>query len=125
VVIEYTPNEIAIADDVFNYIYNFVVDRKKSDEIQKKKPYLKKEMKCNEISYELAYSYADVLVVGTDFIPNKEILNTLDIGNVIALQAEPENTYDSYAVAFYKGNDKIGYIRKGTLQDMIHDFMKR
>ena len=125
VTIEYTSDEIAIADYVFNYINNFVIDRRKAEELSKKKPFLKKEIICEEIGYELAYSYADVLVVGTDFITNKEVLKTLDIGNKIKIQAEPENTYDSYAIAFYKENDKIGYIKKGTLQDMIHDFIKR
>lgn len=57
---------------------------------------------------------------------------TCDINNIIGCEGEyldfyqePENEYDSNAIAIYLHNKKIGYVYKGTIQDMIHDWKKR
>jgi hypothetical protein len=46
-------------------------------------------------------------------------------GDDISLILEPENTYDKRAIAVYSKNIKLGYIYKGNMQDMIHDFILR
>jgi len=38
---------------------------------------------------------------------------------------EPENIHDSKAVAVYIGGAKVGYIYKGTIQDMVNDYLKK
>lgn len=43
----------------------------------------------------------------------------------VDLIPEPENLYDSKAVSVVFSGNKIGYLYKGTIQDMIHDFLSR
>ncbi len=38
---------------------------------------------------------------------------------------EPSNPYDSNAISFVFHGNVIGYLNKGTLQDMTHDFLNR
>ena len=46
-------------------------------------------------------------------------------GKEIVFAREPENEYDSNAVAVYLDGDKIGYVYKGCTQDMVNDWLKR
>ena len=43
----------------------------------------------------------------------------------LSLEAEPENPHDNKAVKVMYGEEKIGYLFRGRLQDMFHDFSKR
>lgn len=54
-----------------------------------------------------------VTVVGLQFIPDKSVLTQLHIGDSLKLVAEPDNQYDSFAIAVYTLNDKlVGHIEK-------------
>lgn len=64
----------------------------------------------------------------------EEKICTLDIpigfhqlvgGEDIFFKQEPENTYDAKAIGIYFNNCKIGYVYKGVIQDMIHDWINR
>lgn len=73
----------------------------------------------------LAYSYDDV-----KFYPPAEIISKVDKkilqpGSEIHLVQEPTNKYDNRAVALYISGVKIGYLLKGTLQDMANDYIER
>lgn len=46
-------------------------------------------------------------------------------GKEITFEFEPENTYDPNAVAVFLNCNKIGYIHRGTVQGMVHDYKKR
>lgn len=46
-------------------------------------------------------------------------------GKQLEFRPEPENTYDPGAVAIYLDDQKIGYVYKGYVQDMIRDWTKR
>lgn len=51
-------------------------------------------------------------------------LDKLKLGDSdIELIPEPDNQYDSNAVALYKGSYKLGYVHKGNLQKMILDYL--
>lgn len=72
----------------------------------------------------LAYKYDDV-----KFYPPAEIISKvnkkyLQPGAEIHLIQEPKNKYDSRAVALYISGNKIGYLLKGTLQDMANDYIE-
>ena len=72
----------------------------------------------------LAYQYDDV-----KFYPPAEIISKVNKrilrpGSEIHLVQEPNNKYDSRAVALYISGNKIGYLLKGTLQDMANDYIE-
>lgn len=46
-------------------------------------------------------------------------------GKSLTFKQEPENTHDEKAVAVYLNGSKIGYIYRGTVQDMFNDYIKR
>lgn len=77
----------------------------------------------NSKSLTLAYSYKDVKLC---IIKGKEPdFSKLSVGDLIAFKKEPENEYDKKAVAAYCNSQKIGYIYRGTGQDMTNDFLSR
>lgn len=70
----------------------------------------------------IAYQYDDL-----KFYPPYEIVSKIKrelrpVGSDVILVAEPTNKYDNRAVALYIRENKIGYILRGTVQDMIHDY---
>ena len=46
-------------------------------------------------------------------------------GKALTFKQEPENPHDEKAVAVYLNGAKIGYIYRGTVQDMFNDYTKR
>ena len=42
----------------------------------------------------------------------------------LTLKYEPDNAYDKKAIAIYYKDDKIGYMYKGKIRDMLKDFAK-
>lgn len=46
-------------------------------------------------------------------------------GKTLIFKQEPENPHDNKAVAIYLNDTKIGYIYRGTIQDMFNDYTKR
>lgn len=61
------------------------------------------------------------------FYPPKEIISKLPNGifipgHVVVLKFEPNNPHDSGAVALYLSGHKIGYLLRGGLQDMVHEW---
>lgn len=74
--------------------------------------------------YYLAYQYSDVKFYPPVEITSKANKNYLKPGAEIQLRQEPQNAYDNRAVALYVSGQKIGYLRKGTLQDMANDYIK-
>jgi hypothetical protein len=55
-----------------------------------------------------------VTMVGASFRPTeaKDIIKGLHIGDRVTLQADPDNEYDTTAVACYHSNEHIGFIPK-------------
>ena len=72
--------------------------------------------------YKLKYQYDDVkLAISENF-------DCFKFGDEVIFKPEPENVYDDNAVAVYvdsgvNGLVKIGYLFRGKLQDMFHDFI--
>lgn len=46
-------------------------------------------------------------------------------GETLDIVLEPENEYDPGAVALFLKGKRIGYVHRGRLQDMIHDWIDR
>lgn len=69
----------------------------------------------------LKYEYKDVDIA----LPNTTYLSSLQLGTSLILEPEPNNEYDVKAIAICHSNNRLGYIHKGKLQDMIHDFTRR
>lgn len=50
------------------------------------------------------------VVAGSNFLLNQEELLAIPEGAILTLAPEPENSFDSNAVAVYYGSQKIGYV---------------
>ena len=73
--------------------------------------------------YSLAYHYDEV-----KFYPPTEMVSKINSklvhpGAEVTLKPEPKNEYDSRAIALYVSKQQIGYLLRGTLQDMVHDYI--
>ena len=71
--------------------------------------------------YFIKYHYDDVEIAVRD----RYAANGLQPGDSLMFKPEPDNQYDSGAVAIYHNSDKVGYMYKGRLQDMCRDFLER
>lgn len=75
----------------------------------------------NSDTSTLAYSYKDVKLC---IIKGQEPdLDRIIIGDTVTFIKEPQNQYDKKAVAAYCNNQKIGYVYRGTGQDMTNDYL--
>jgi hypothetical protein len=75
--------------------------------------------------YTLAYKYDDVVIYPPWDLIKDINFDAVSSSPALGLVAEPSNEYDSKAVAVYWGQTKIGYLLKGTLQNMTHDYFRR
>ena len=71
----------------------------------------------------LKYSYEAHLVMLPDVCGVADLIGKT--GKSLDIVLEPENEYDPRAVALYLEGKKIGYVHRGRLQDMIHDWLER
>lgn len=78
------------------------------------------EIYCGE---KLKYQYEDVKIFTPDDL-NVRVLD-FNIGDTACLQLEPHNIYDSKAVLVKSNNNSLGYIYRGTIQDMVHDWKEK
>ena len=67
------------------------------------------------------YEEIDICVITN----NRPDYTALRIGGDLSLRQEPENKYDSRAVAVYQNGRRIGYLYRGFGQDMTNDFLSR
>ena len=72
---------------------------------------------------KVAYKYDLVSIYTPQELLEGLDLATLPLATKTELRQEPENQYDSKAVAVYKGEKKIGYLYKGAHQDMANDYI--
>lgn len=68
--------------------------------------------------YLISYQYDQVGIA----FPNN---GSLKLGDVVSLEPEPENQYDPQAIKIMKDSEKLGYMYRGKLQKMVHDFIKK
>ena len=85
-------------------------------------PALKISSRSPSKRYIRSYYYDEV-----KFYPPEDIIadvpqDVLRPSSLVLLMREPKNEYDPNAVAIYVGGYKVGYILRGTLQDMIHEY---
>lgn len=72
-------------------------------------------------SWVLKYKYEKDLCL-LDYPAEKLLYKS---GKEIVFAREPENEYDNNAVAVYLDGERIGYVYKGSTQDMVNDWLKR
>lgn len=75
--------------------------------------------------YYRSYHYDDIKFYPPVEMVSKVNKNLLRPGAEILLKPEPKNKYDNRAIALYVYNYQIGYLLRGTLQDMVHDYMAK
>lgn len=73
----------------------------------------------------LAYQYDDVKFYPPTEMTSKVNKKFLRPGVEVFLQQEPENKYDNRAIALYASGHQIGYMLRGTLQDMANDYIEK
>lgn len=70
----------------------------------------------------LAYKYEREKIYTPDTITAD--FTQINPGDFVRLEPEPSNPYDKMAVAVYVEDEKIGYLYKGRIKDMVHDFQR-
>ncbi|MGI6634218.1 MAG: hypothetical protein ACOX7B_03480 [Christensenellales bacterium] len=70
----------------------------------------------------LAYQYIEKVCIDTNNPPR---LDLIAIGDEITFQQEPHNPFDAKAVVIQTKTQKLGYVYKSNVQDMINDFKDR
>lgn len=73
------------------------------------------------MKYVCQYSYYDIFIAGFGHYDTSMVSDN----DSVELIAEPENQYDSKAVAVTHSGKVVGYIPKGILQDMYHDYIRK
>lgn len=66
------------------------------------------------------YKYTDVKIYRHDCD-----ISRVTLYSKLYVRTEPENDYDSSAVALYDNDTKIGYLLKNQIQDMANKWLKR
>lgn len=74
--------------------------------------------------YVLAYRYKRVGIACADMPEYETAASLVTKGTEVELVQEPDNIYDSRAVAVMDGSDCIGYLYRGKFQDMANDFLE-
>ena len=72
-----------------------------------------------------SYEYEDVRFYPPADMIKKVPKHLLTPGVRVDLQTEPHNEYDNRAVALYVSGHQIGYLLRGTLQDMANDYLRQ
>lgn len=107
--------------DASHVLHSSNIEQRAVHEKEAKAPNKVQETEFLEIvdgSYLLSYKYSNVKIA----MPS---LNSVSLGDFLSFEQEPTNTYDDKAVKIMCGLDKIGYVYRGKMQEMINDFLKK
>ena len=96
----------------------------------------KEEIPDGEKNYDLFFEYLDgqflcyqyeqkICFIKDDNIEEKFGYIIGNGGKKLKFEFEPDNPYDSMAVAIYIDDKKLGYVYSGQTQDMIHSYHKQ
>lgn len=91
----------------------------------------KTQVPDGEMNYNLFEDYIDKNILVYEYeeniFLNDNAISSLQGkgGSKITFVPEPENVYDSSAISILLGGEKIGYVYRGKIQDMINDWLKR
>ena len=69
----------------------------------------------------LKWKYMDVLIAGTCY--RNIDYSKLSFNTTIKLKKEPDNVYDNNAIQIFQGDLFLGYMPKGTLQNMLNKYL--
>lgn len=71
----------------------------------------------------ISYQYHNVnIAMVSEFIKN---FQTIQPGDQINFKPEPTNQYDPKAIQLWSNNQLLGYVYRGKIQDMLHDFLEQ
>lgn len=73
---------------------------------------LNKILNSKQIKYEPSRTLDSFYIAGFTHHDGLEVIDQLVLGADVELFIEPDNPYDSEAVAIYYGNKKLGYVPK-------------
>lgn len=96
----------------------------KTDRVPPQVPAKREHLNTSEgFDSGIAYHYSDVRI----FVPYLDVLDRPDVvkGAVVTFRKEPENKFDSHAVAVVVGRKRIGYLYRGKLQNMANAWLDR
>lgn len=89
--------------------------------IEKNEKKLTLDVLNNKIDAEiLKYKYDEKMYYTSETIPDESL-----VGKNVEFITEPDNQHDANAVAIYVEGNKLGYVYKGLIQDMLHDWIKK
>lgn len=71
----------------------------------------------------ISYQYQDVAVAMESVVVKD--FSSIHPGDLISFIPEPTNQYDSNAIQLRSNNQLLGYVFRGIIQDMMHDYLKR
>lgn len=71
----------------------------------------------------IAYQYQEVDVAMANAVVQD--FRAIHPGELIDFVLEPTNQYDPNAIQLWSNNQLLGYVYRGKMQDMLHDFMKQ
>ena len=70
-----------------------------------------------------SYSYKEVEVVASELISDRPLTEELSAGDTVTFQKEPDNQYDENAILVFHQSGPIGYLKRGTIQSMVNDWI--
>ena len=73
--------------------------------------------------YERSRHFINCHIAGFTYYDGLDVINDLEIGTPVSLKADPENPYDSNAVALYLNDTKLGYVpreKNSYLSDILY-----
>lgn len=72
-------------------------------------------------NFALKWKYMDVIVAGTRY--RNIDYSKLSLDKTIKFKKEPNNIYDNNAIQVFQGDLFLGYMPKGTLQNMLNKYL--
>ena len=71
----------------------------------------------------IAYHYQEVAVAMESTVVRD--FSSIHPGDLISFIPEPTNQYDPNAIQLWSNDQLLGYVYRGKIQDMLHDYLKR
>jgi len=73
--------------------------------------------------YERTRNFIDCHIAGFKYYDGLDVIAYLKLGTPVTLRSEPDNPYDTYAVAIYYEDTKLGYVpreKNGHVSDLLY-----
>lgn len=68
--------------------------------------------------------FVEVTLAGVQHHAYKDRLSEIGPAEALALEAEPTNPYDHFAVKVLRGGELVGYIARSSIQQTVSNFLR-